>query len=411
MNRVVVTGMGAIGAIGNDRETFLNNLFDSTVGIDTITAFDDYEETGITVAAEVKDFDPSERLDKRDARRNDKFINYALHTTAEAWEQSGLTEDSVAPEDLGVMWGSGIGGLLTIQEQVTRMLNKGSKRVSPFFIPNAIINMAAGKLSIAYNAKNTSQGIVTACSSATNAIGDAYEWIKAGKAKVMITGGSEAPIGKAGVAAFAALTALTTESAPTKAAIPFDKNRSGFVMGEGSGTLILEDYEHAKARGANILAEITGYGSTSDAYHVTAPDTEAAGAKRAMAMAVEQSGVSLTDYDYINAHGTSTQANDSTEAQGIHELFIDNDHLLVSSTKGMMGHALGAAGALEAIATIGALVHQQLPVNVGVNEQDDACPITLVNDENKKSPVRYALSNSLGFGGHNAVLAFKKYEA
>ncbi|MCI5775803.1 MAG: beta-ketoacyl-ACP synthase II [Aerococcus sp.] len=410
MSRVVVTGMGAISAIGNDRETFLDNLFDSKVGIDTITKFDGYDEIGVSVAGEVKDFDPSERLDKRDARRNDLFINYALHTTAEAWEQSGLSDDTIAPEDLGVMWGSGIGGLLTIEEQVVKMIKKGPKRVSPFFIPNAIINMAAGKISIAYNAKNTSQGIVTACSSATNAIGNAYEWIKAGKAKVMVAGGSEAAIGKSGIAGFAALTALSTEPDPKRASIPFDKARNGFVMGEGSGTLILEDYDHAKARGANILAEITGYGSTSDAYHITAPDIEAAGAKRAMIMAVEQSSIPFEDYDYINAHGTSTQSNDSTEAQGIHDVFEGNDHLLVSSTKGMTGHALGAAGALEAVAVIGSLVRQQLPVNVGVQTQDDACPVELVSEENKHTTVRYALSNSLGFGGHNAVLAFKNGE-
>ncbi|EHL99244.1 beta-ketoacyl-acyl-carrier-protein synthase II [Lentilactobacillus parafarraginis F0439] len=406
MNRVVVTGMGAVTPIGNDVETFLTNLFNSKVGINKITKFDS-EPTGITVAGEVKDFEPTKRVDKKFAKRNDLFCTYALYSAKEAMEDAGLDETNVAPEDLGVIYGSGIGGLTTIEQQVIKMHDKGPKRVSPLFVPDSIINMAAGNISIAFNAQNTSQAIVTACSSGTNAIGNAFEQIKLGKAKVMITGGTEASVNEIGISGFASLTALSKAEDPTKASIPFDKDRNGFVMGEGSGTLILEDYDHAKQRGAKILAEIVGYGTTSDAYHMTAPDPEGKGAKRAMQMAIDEAGVAAEDVDYINAHGTSTHANDSAESKAISEVFSTNAHVKVSSTKGMTGHALGAAGAIEAVATIGAIQRNQMPVNVGVQHQDEECTVNLVNDDNKKAPVNVAISNSFGFGGHNAVIAFK----
>ncbi|AMV63781.1 beta-ketoacyl-ACP synthase II [Pediococcus damnosus] len=406
MNRVVVTGMGAVTPLGNDVDSFLTNLLNSKVGINKITKFD-AEATGISVAGEVKDFDAMKRLDRKTAKRNDLFINYALYSAHEAMEMAGLNEDNIKPEELGVIYGSGIGGLTTIQEQVIKMHDKGPKRVSPLFVPNSIVNMAAGDISIAFKARNTSQAIVTACSSGTNAIGNAFEYIKEGKAEAMIAGGTEASVNEIGISGFAAITALSKTEDPMKASIPFDKDRNGFVMGEGSGTLVLESYDHAKARGAKILAEIVGYGTTSDAYHMTAPDPEGTGAKRAMQMAIDEAEIDATDVDYINAHGTSTHANDSAESKAINVVFSKNDHVKVSSTKGMTGHALGAAGAIEAVATIGAIQRNQMPVNVGVVNQDEECDVDLVDDTNKKTTVNYAISNSFGFGGHNAVIAFK----
>ncbi|WP_367377367.1 beta-ketoacyl-ACP synthase II [Levilactobacillus cerevisiae] len=406
MNRVVVTGMGAVTPLGNDVDSFLTNLLNSKVGINKITKFD-AEATGISVAGEVKDFDAMKRLDRKTAKRNDLFVNYALYSAHEAMEMAGLNEDNIKPEELGVIYGSGIGGLTTIQEQVIKMHDKGPKRVSPLFVPNSIVNMAAGGISIAFKARNTSQAIVTACSSGTNAIGNAFEYIKEGKAEAMIAGGTEASVNEIGISGFAAITALSKTEDPMKASIPFDKDRNGFVMGEGSGTLVLESYDHAKARGAKILAEIVGYGTTSDAYHMTAPDPEGTGAKRAMQMAIDEAEIDATDVDYINAHGTSTHANDSAESKAINVVFSKNDHVKVSSTKGMTGHALGAAGAIEAVATIGAIQRNQMPVNVGVVNQDEECDVDLVDDTNKKTTVNYAISNSFGFGGHNAVIAFK----
>lgn len=406
MNRVVVTGMGAVTPLGNDVDSFLTNLLNSKVGINKITKFD-AEATGISVAGEVKDFDAMKRLDRKTAKRNDLFVNYALYSAHEAMEMAGLNEDNIKPEELGVIYGSGIGGLTTIQEQVIKMHDKGPKRVSPLFVPNSIVNMAAGGISIAFKARNTSQAIVTACSSGTNAIGNAFEYVKEGKAEAMIAGGTEASVNEIGISGFAAITALSKTEDPMKASIPFDKDRNGFVMGEGSGTLVLESYDHAKARGAKILAEIVGYGTTSDAYHMTAPDPEGTGAKRAMQMAIDEAEIDATDVDYINAHGTSTHANDSAESKAINVVFSKNDHVKVSSTKGMTGHALGAAGAIEAVATIGAIQRNQMPVNVGVVNQDEECDVDLVDDTNKKTTVNYAISNSFGFGGHNAVIAFK----
>ena len=395
MNRVVVTGMGAVTPLGNDVDSFLTNLLNSKVGINKITKFD-AEATGISVAGEVKDFDAMKRLDRKTAKRNALFVNYALYSAHEAMEMAGLNEDNIKPEELGVIYGSGIGGLTTIQEQVIKMHDKGPKRVSPLFVPNSIVNMAAGDISIAFKARNTSQAIVTACSSGTNAIGNAFEYIKEGKAEAMIAGGTEASVNEIGISGFAAITALSKTEDPMKASIPFDKDRNGFVMGEGSGTLVLESYDHAKARGAKILAEIVGYGTTSDAYHMTAPDPEGTGAKRAMQMAIDEAEIDATDVDYINAHGTSTHANDSAESKAINVVFSKNDHVKVSSTKGMTGHALGAAGAIEAVATIGAIQRNQMPVNVGVVNQDEECDVDLVDDTNKKTTVNYAISNSIG---------------
>lgn len=409
-NRVVVTGIGAVTPIGNDAQSYIDNLMFSKLGIAPITNFD-ATDTGITVAGELKDFEAEQRLDKKQAKRMDKFSQYAVYTAIEAMEDAKLSKGDVNPEDLGVIYGSGIGGLTTIQEQVIKMNEKGSKRVSPLFVTNSITNMAAGNISIEFNAQNTSQTVVTACASATNAIGNAFEHIKNGKAKVMITGGAEASINRIGISGFAALTALSSAEDPTKASVPFDKERHGFVMGEGAATLILENYEYAKSRGAKILAEITGYGSTSDAYHMTQPNPEGLGAMKAMKMALDQGGHTVEEVDYINAHGTSTPANDSAESAAINKLFESNDHYKVSSTKSMTGHLLGAAGAIEAVATIGALKLGKLPENVGYKNKDENCDIPLVTNSGETCDVKLAISNSFGFGGHNAVLAFEKWGA
>ncbi|MHA8138285.1 beta-ketoacyl-ACP synthase II [Lactobacillaceae bacterium Scapto_B20] len=407
-HRVAVVGIGAVTPLGNDSKTFLDNIFANKTGVAPITHFD-ATETGITVAAEVKDFDPLKRIPKKISKRMDDFSRYAVYSAFEAMENAGLEKGSYDPDEIGVIYGSGIGGLTTIQEQAIKMHDKGPKRVSPFFVPNSIINMAAGNISINLDTRNINEAVVTACASGTNAIGDAFERIKTGKATYMITGGSEASVNELGISGFAALTALSDSTDPLRASMPFDKNRSGFVMGEGAGTLVLEDYDHAVARGANILAEITGYGSTGDAYHLTAPRPDGSGAIKAMKEAIKESDMTEADVDYINAHGTATQANDSAESEGIAKLFDEtNDHLMVSSTKGQTGHALGAAGALEAVIMIGAMQRNVLPVNVGMYDLDPEVKTTIVTDENKNAPINFALSNSLGFGGHNAVLAFKR---
>ncbi|TPR39636.1 beta-ketoacyl-ACP synthase II [Apilactobacillus micheneri] len=408
-HRVVITGIGAVSPMGNDAKSFLDSVFASKTGIAPITHFDS-SNTGVTLAAEVKDFDPLQRLDKKVSKRMDDFSRYAVYSAMEAMEQAGLKKGEYDPKELGVIYGSGIGGLTTIQQQAIKMSKKGPGRVSPFFVPNSIINMAAGNISINLDARNTSQAIVTACASGTNAIGDAFERIQYGKAKMMITGGSEASVNELGISGFAALSALSTAENVEDGSMPFDKDRNGFVMGEGAGTLVLEDLEHAKARGANILGEIVGYGTNSDAYHLTAPRPDGSGAMDAMKLALEDAGISTKDVDYVNAHGTSTHANDSAESKAISSVFSNNDHIKVSSTKGMTGHALGAAGSLEAVIMVGALQRQQMPVNVGLKNKDPEVEVDLVNEDNKKAPVNYEISNSFGFGGHNAVLAFKKYE-
>ncbi|VDG20680.1 3-oxoacyl-[acyl-carrier-protein] synthase 2 [Lactobacillus plantarum ZJ316] [Lactiplantibacillus mudanjiangensis] len=406
--RVVVTGIGAVTPLGNDVTDFLTGIFAGQVGINPITKFD-ATATGITVAGEVNGFQPEKRLAKKLANRLDLFSTYGLYSADEAMTQAGLTAETIDPERLGVIYGSGIGGLTTIEEQVIKMHDKSPKRVSPLFVPNAIVNMVAGNIAMQFNAQNTSQAIVTACASATNAIGDAFEYLRQGKADAIITGGSEASVNQIGIAGFAALTALSKATDPMQASLPFDSQRQGFVMGEGAGTLVLETLDHAQQRGATILAEIVGYGTTSDAYHMTAPRPDGAGAKRAMQQAIDEAGITPAAVDYINAHGTATAANDSAEAQAIASLFAANESLKVSSTKGMTGHLLGAAGAIEAIATVGALQQGRLPVNVGVTQQDPACPVTLVDEANQQTAPTYALSNSFGFGGHNAVVAFKKW--
>ena len=408
MTRVVITGLGAIAPNGNGYETFVANTLAGKIGIKPITKFD-AQATGISVAGEIDDFDPQAVVGKKAAKRMDLYSQYAVQTAEQAMAMAKITPANTRPEDLGVIYGSGIGGLTTIQDQIIKMHEKGPKRVSPMFVPMAIANMAAGNLSIRFQAQNISTSIVTACASATNSIGEAFRHIKEGRAQVVITGGAEASVNEIGIAGFAALTALSPTSDPTQASRPFDQARNGFVLGEGAGTLVLEALDHAQARGAQILGEVVGYGTTSDAYHITSPDPAGTQAARAMTLAMQEAGLTPEDIDYINAHGTATAANDAGEAQAIRQVFGDHD-VLVSSTKGMTGHLLGAAGAVEAVITAAALQKGILPPNVGCQHQDPACPVTLVTKHNQHHPSRYALSNSFGFGGHNAVIAFKRWE-
>ena len=409
MTRVVVTGLGALTPIGNDVASFEAGLNSQKVGFEPITYFD-ADSSGVTLAGQLDNFDPLLFLTKKDTKRMDAFTLYAMYATAQAMEQAGIDEKNTNSERFGVIWGTGIGGLTTIQEQVIKWHEKGLDRVSPMFIPTSIANMAAGNISIRYHAQGISTTIVTACASSTNAIGEAFRQIKDGYADVMIAGGSEAAINESGIAGFAAISTLSTTTDPKKASIPFDQNRNGFVMGEGSGSLVLESLEHAQSRGAHILGEIVGYGTSSDAYHITSPDPSGSQAARAMELALGEAQVSPEQVGYINAHGTSTKANDWAESKAINQVFGQNSNVLVSSTKSMTGHLLGAAGAIEAIATILALNSELLPINVGVTQQDPDCKVNLVNNQNCQQKIDYAISNSFGFGGHNAVIALKRWD-
>ena len=409
MTRVVITGMGVVAPNGNGLRAFVENTLAGKIGIKKISKFD-AEPTGIAVAGEVDDFDPRAVVGKKAARRMDLYSQYAVQTAVEALEMAGINEENTKPTDLGVIYGSGIGGLTTIQEQIIKMHDKGPKRVSPMFVPMAIANMAAGNIAIRANAQNICTSIVTACATGTNSIGEAYRQIKEGRAQAMIAGGAEASVNEIGISGFAALNALSTSTDPLKASKPFDRDRNGFVLGEGGGALVLESLEHAQARGANIIGEVVGYGATGDAYHITAPDPEGKGAARAMQQVIDEAGIKPAEVAYINAHGTATHANDSGEALAINKVFGKDSDVLVSSTKGMTGHLLGAAGAIEAVITVAALQQGKLPMNVGCENQDEECQINLVDKENQVAPdAQYALSNSFGFGGHNAVLAFRKW--
>lgn len=408
MARVVVTGMGVVAPNGITRDEFIENTFAGKVGIKPITKFD-ATDTGISVAGQVDGFDYKERVG-REGRRMDLFAQYSVHTALEAVEQAGITPENTRGEDMGVIFGTGIGGLSTIQKQILKMGKRGPRAVSPLFVPEIIPNMGAGNIAIRLGAKNTCMTIVTACSTATNSIGEAFRQIKEGQAEVMITGGAEAPIDTIGIAGFASLTALSKESDPLKASTPFDENRSGFVLGEGAAALVLESYDHAKVRGAKILAEVVGYGSTCDAYHITAPDPTGDGAARALKQAMDEAGITPDQVGYLNAHGTATHANDVGEAKAINLAFGTDSDLQVSSTKSMTGHLLGAAGAVEAVATVAALQRGELPPNMGLTKQDPECQINVVTEPGTKAPdLEYAMSDSLGFGGHDAVLAFKKW--
>jgi 3-oxoacyl-[acyl-carrier-protein] synthase II len=409
MRRVVVTGIGAVTPLGNTAEEFMKNVLAGKNGIAPIKRFD-ASETGITVAAEVKDFDPTLYMEKKEAKRMDMFSVYGIAAATQAMEDSGLDIEKINPDRLGVIVSSGIGGMETIQNQVIRMHDKGPKRVAPFFVPMAIGNMAAGNISIKVGAKGICTSVVTACASATNAIGEAFRNIKHGYQDAILAGGAEATVCEIGISGFAALTALTPATDPNRASIPFDKDRSGFVMGEGSGVLVLEELEHALARGAKIYGEVVGYGSNSDSYHITSPNPDGSGAGKCMLLAMEEAGITASDVSYINAHGTSTPANDSGETTAIkYALGDEAKNVPVSSTKSMVGHLLGAAGAVEALACLAALEADFVPPTIGLETPEEACDLDYVPQTGRAHNVEYTLSNSLGVGGHNAVICMKKW--
>ena len=408
--RVVVTGIGAVTPLGNDAQTSWDNLIQGKSGIGPLTRLnpDDYPAK---VAAEVKDFSISDYVDRKEARKMDRFTHYALAASKMALEDSRLEITGENAERVGVWIGSGIGGMETFESQYETFLNRGYRRVSPFFVPMMIPDMAAGQVSIYTGAKGFNSCTVTACATGTNSIGDAFKVIQRGDADAMITGGAEAPITKMAVAGFCANTALSTNPDPETACRPFDSERDGFIIGEGAGIVILEELEHAVARGATIYAEVKGYAATGDAYHITAPAPGGEGGVRCMRQAVTDSGLKPEDIDYINAHGTSTEYNDKYETMAIKEVFGEHAYdLAVSSTKSMTGHLLGAAGGVEAIFTVQAIKHGILPPTINLRNPDPECNLDYVPNEARKKPIHAALSNSLGFGGHNATLVFSKYE-
>ncbi len=405
--RVVVTGMGVVSPIGNDVKSFWDGLVSGKNGIDKITRFD-ASEFKATLAAEVKDFDASEYMEKSEARKLDRFSQFALAAAAQAVSESGIT-DSVKPERFGVYFGSGIGGFDTMVAEHSNLMTKGPKRVSPMMIPKMISNIAAGNIAIKYGAKGPCISISTACATGSSCIGEAYRAIAGGYADAIIAGGSEASINPLGVAGFINCMALCESSDKDRASIPFDKERCGFVMGEGAGALVLEEYEHAAARGAKIYAEVCGYGSTCDAYHVTAPAPGGQGGADAIAAALETSGEYSSEKVYINAHGTSTPLNDKTETAAIKKVFGEDAYKVhVSSTKSMTGHMLGAAGAAEAIAAILAVNNGVVPPTIGYKVPDEECDLDYTPNNAVEADIKLALSVSLGFGGHNACVAFKE---
>ncbi|GEN45652.1 beta-ketoacyl-ACP synthase II [Alkalibacillus haloalkaliphilus] len=408
--RVVVTGVGAVSPVGNDVETIWNNLLAGHVGIDTVTKVNP-DEFPAKIAAEVKDFDPSLYMDKREAKRMDLFTQYAVAASKMALDDAKLEIDETLAPKAGVWIGSGIGGLSTYEEQFRKFMEKGQRRVSPFFVPMMIPDMASGQVSIIFGAKGINSCTVTACASGTNSIGDAYKVIERGDADVMITGGTEAPINNMSFAGFSSAKALTTNEDPKKASRPFDQDRDGFVMGEGAGIVILESLESAEKRGANIYAEVVGYGSTGDAHHITAPAPEGEGAARAMEQALNDAEMTGEDIQYINAHGTSTELNDPYETTAVKTVFKDHAYnLAMSSTKSMTGHLLGAAGGLEAIVTVLSIKNNIMPPTVNYETPDEDCDLDYVPNEKREAEITAAMSNSLGFGGHNASLIFKDYK-
>lgn len=407
--RVVVTGVGAVTPLGSNVETTWSNIKNGVSGVKPLTRVNS-DEYPAKVAAEIIDFNVEEFIDKKEARKMDRFTHYAVAASLMAVKDAELTiTDENAPR-VGVWIGSGIGGMETFENQFETFLNRGYRRVSPFFVPMMIPDMATGQVSITLGARGFNSCTVTACATGTNSIGDAFKVIQRGDADVMVTGGAEAPITRMSVAGFCANTALSTNQDPSKASRPFDKNRDGFVMGEGAGIVVLEELEHALARGAKIYAEIVGYGATGDAYHITAPAPEGEGGARAMKMALDDGDLNPEDIDYINAHGTSTEYNDKFETYAIKTVFGEHAYkLAVSSTKSMTGHLLGAAGGVEAIFTVLALKENILPPTINLETPDPECDLDYVPNEARHKEIKAAISNSLGFGGHNATIAFKKY--
>ena len=410
-HRVVITGMGVVSPLGNDRETFWDALLSGKSGIGPITHFD-ASQFPSRIAGEVKHFDPLNYMEKKDARRMDRFVQFAVAAAKMALEDAAFDMQSIDPDRVGVYIGSGIGGLNTWEEQHRILLEKGPRRVSPFFIPMMIANMASGQVSIMTGAKGPNSAAISACATGTHAIGDAFRIIQRGEADAMLAGGAEATITPTAFAGFSSMKALSTSrnDEPTKASRPFDKDRDGFVMSEGSGVLLLERLEHAVARGARIYAEVAGYGMSGDAYHLTSPAPGGEGAARCMKRALKDAGLRPEDVGYINAHGTSTDYNDALETMAIKSTFGAHAHeVAISSTKSMTGHLLGAAGAVEAIATALALKDQILPPTINYETPDPECDLDYVPNESRRAEIAAAISNSLGFGGHNATIALKKF--
>jgi 3-oxoacyl-[acyl-carrier-protein] synthase II len=408
--RVVITGVGAVSAVGKDTETTWKALIDGVCGIGRITLYD-AQEHPVTIAGEVTGFEP-DLIDPKEAKRMDRYCQLALTAAQMAYNDSGLNIDDSISERAGVIIGSGIGGISTYEKEYDKYMSKGPKRVSPFLIPMMIGDMASGLAAIRFNAKGPNMDIVSACASGAHSIGEAYETIKRGDADIMITGGAEAPITKLTVSGFASMKALSTRNdAPEKASRPFDKERDGFVIAEGAGVIILEEYESAKARNAKIYAELAGYGATADAYHMTAPRPDGDGAARAMQIALEKGNCPLEDVNYINAHGTSTPLNDKIETAAIKKLFKEHAYnIAVSSTKGMTGHLLGAAGPLEAVIVCKAIADGIVPPTINYENPDPDCDLDYVPNKARKLKIKAALSNSFGFGGHNASLLFKRID-
>ncbi len=407
MKRVVITGMGCVTPVGNTVESFWDSLKNGVCGIDIITSFDT-SDLKVKIAAQVKDYDPTQYMEKSEIRRSDKFVQFALGAASQAVEDSGI-KDNVDPERFGVYYGSGIGGFDTFVSECDTLREKGPGRVSPLFIPKMISNIGAGNIAIKFGAKGPCVCVTTACATGTTAIGEALRTIRGGYADAIIAGGVDASVSPLAIAGFTNCTALTENPDPKAACCPFDKRRSGFIMGEGAGALILEEYEHAKARGAKIYAEIVGYGSTCDAFHVTAPDSEATQSARAIADCYKECGIQDCSKIYINAHGTSTPLNDKTETKAIKTVFGEKAYdVHISSTKSMTGHLLGAAGAVEAIAAILALRDGIVPPTIGCCEKDEECDLDYTPNKAVKADIELSMSTSLGFGGHNACIGFRK---
>ena len=410
MKRVVITGVGLITPLGTGKDKTWKRLLDGECGIDKITAFDSTEYP-VHIAGEVNDFNPEDYIEKKELKKIGRFSQFAIAASIEALKDAKFEITPENADRVGVIIGSGIGGLEIIEQEIGKLVEKGPKKVSPFYIPAAISNMAAGNASIYLGAKGPNKSIVTACASGTNSIGDAFQTILLGKADVILAGGTEGTVTPSGIAGFGNLKALSTNPDPKKASRPFTADRDGFVLGEGAGILVLEELEHAKKRGAKIYAEVVGYGETGDAYHMTAPSDGGEGAARAIKMALEQGNVKLEEVGYINAHGTSTPANDKNETKAIKAAFGDYAYkLAVSSTKGATGHLLGGAGGVEAGFLALAIDEGILPPTINQDNPDPECDLYYVPNKSEKREIEVGLSNSLGFGGHNAVLAFRKYK-
>ena len=409
--RVVITGLGDVTPIGNNTNDFWEGIKEGKCGIDEITRFDT-TNFKVKLAAELKDFNAEDYFDRREAKRLDKFSQYAMVAAREAWNDSGLDKETENMERVGIIIGSGIGGIGTTEEEHEKYMTKGPDRVSPMYIPMGIPNMATGNVAIDIGAKGESISMVTACASGTHSIGESFRMIKHGYQDVVLAGGTEAGITPLGIAGFTNIKALSKAEDKTRASIPFDKERSGFVMGEGAGVVVLEELEHAKKRGAKIYAEIVGYGATSDAYHITSPAPGGEGGARAMKIAMEEAKVNPEEITYINAHGTSTHLNDSYETQAIKTALGEEaaKKVMVSSTKGHTGHLLGAAGGVEAIVCAKAIEEGFVPATINYKVPDEECDLDVVPNEGRKVEVKYAMSNSLGFGGHNSSILLKKYE-